>query len=564
MYKIKSALVLFTSLLVISNKTVAQAPSLPTKGILSKTVLGNISFNNNSTVDTIVKNWPIGNEYTLEVVAKVSSSIDRGLDIEARNGLLKGFRLTLDTTNLKRSDTLYKITSYRGGLAKGKYQTIRIAAKNDTANIYLNDKYVTSKAFSVIKDIVVSSYKETDSVNNAILGANLISNWDTGSGKPTANGWSNSYSNNFFANANATTSGTSRFLDITETAYPHTYNGKSFTGRVMLVRWDGGTPSFQNAVYSFPVSLVANTLYNFSWLYSSYNGGKTPFNITVGIGTTANILDRFSQKTFATDTTAKSLRYSDFSFITPSTSGTYYITITSTNSIVFSISKLSISTLTPTPRFIFGKYYNTGAVNMDILSATYEEGAYAPDASLPLKIVEFTGLSTKKGNLLQWKTSNETNINYFVLERSIYPSNDYTPLATFATKSISSQVNEYSFNDENILCGKYVYRLKQVDKIGEYSFSNTVILQAQAAMSSLKVFPNPVYNSATFVLPTNDDRGDVEVLNMSGKIVVQQIGKKVEDGRLQLELKTLSKGLYLVNFRSNLTKKLYVISFEKL
>ena len=360
---------------------IAPIPSFPNKAALSQTVYGSRTFTNPSLADTVIKPWKISNAYTLEVVAKVNSSIGRGLDIEARNGLLKGFRLSLDSSLLYYSSNLNVIPSL-GTSVKGQYQTIRIAVQNDTAYIYQNGKYKTCNPISTIKDLIVDTNTETDSVNNAALGTNLISNWSgsgaTGSNsKPSNFGWLYSYSPpGIFNTANSTTN--VRYIDVTANSNTHIYNGNNYVGRVMFIRWDGGTTSYQNATYILPVTLEANTLYNFSWLYAFINNGIAPYNITVGVGTSVNTADRYAQKTFTASPTPKLLQYGNLSFVSLSTSGTYYITITSSNSTIFSIAELSLNKLTPTARFIFGKDYANGAVNIDILSISYDDGAFSP------------------------------------------------------------------------------------------------------------------------------------------------------------------------------------------
>ena len=413
MIKIKQTLILICALLLtISGKTFAQAPALTIKatGTLSQKLLGARTFSA-ATVDTSLQSISTMNSitgYTLEVVAKATSvGAGRGLDIEARNAAMKGFRISLDSNTLKRSDTITSITNYKSSLTKLISHTIRIAVKNDTANVYVNGTYITRRVCSTIKD--VSGNAETDTVFNASQGTNLISNW-SGSGatgttsKPSDFGWGFSYTN-LFDVANSVVAGTSRFLDVTSSSNPHTFlnTGGNFTGRVMLIRWDGGG-SYQTAVYSLPVTLAANTLYNFSWLYGFNSGGTAPYNITVGVGTTSSTSSRFAQKTFTSSSTAKALQYGAFSF-TSTAAGTYYITITSSNNTLFSIAQLSLNTLTPTPRFIIGKNYATGTVNMSVDSVYYDNsGAYAPVAN--------SWKGGTAGNTTAWYTN--TNWSYNV------------------------------------------------------------------------------------------------------------------------------------------------------
>lgn len=343
MIKRSTFFMLVTVVLCICRYAVAQNPNLPTKGTLSQTLLTSRNFTNGTAVDTVIK--PINGtaSYTLEVVAKVNSAVGRGLDIEGRNAALNGFRLSLDTANLKNTSSLTAATTLTASPA-GKDQTIRIAVRNDSAHIYQNGAYIQSQPVVAIKDIIggVESAGLT-----ASLSPNIITGWAgiTGNyaGAPNAYGWGYSGTTNtsLFAAANATTAGSSRFLDVntSTTSNVHTYNGTTYTGRVFYVRWDDPN---QNAVYYYPVTLEANTVYNFSML-SGYvsngvsGGGRT---VTVGVGTSNAVTDRFATHTFNTSGT-RDLARDNFAF-TSQAAGTYYLTVTG-DAGLFSIAELSLN-----------------------------------------------------------------------------------------------------------------------------------------------------------------------------------------------------------------------------
>ena len=371
----------------------AQAPNLPAKAALSQTVLSNKTFTNATQTDTVVKQQPIAASYTLEVVAKINSATGRGLDIEARNAGLKGFRLSLDAANLKATAPLTGQTTLSASNAAEEH-VIRVAVQNDTAHIYQNGAYLISKPVGTIKDIAAGV--ETDQLYNATVGPTLVSNWagtaPNNTGKPSDYGWAYTGSTNttLFATANSTTAGTSRYMDVNAASGSnlHTLNSATYIGRLLYLRWDGSAT--QNTVYSFPVTLEANTTYDFSMLHayiSNATGGKT---ITVGIGKTVAATDRYASRVFTT-TGTRALKKDDFYF-TAQEAGQYYLTITGDWGL-FSVGELALNKLEVNPRFIFGKNYATGAVDMEIISATYETGAFAPASIVtrPKQNVTLTG-----------------------------------------------------------------------------------------------------------------------------------------------------------------------------
>ncbi len=353
----------------------AQVPNLPTKASLSETILSSRAFSNGTQTDTVVKQRPIANDYTLEVVAKVNSATGRGLDIEARNAMVKGFRLSLDASVLKWTSSLNSSTALTSSDA-GKSQTIRIAVKDQSAHIYQNGVFVQTQALSTIKDIVGGV--ESDNLLNTSKGPNLVSNWagtaPNNTGRPSDYGWAYTGTTvNLFNTAN---SGSGiRYMDINASSGSnvHLYNGSPYVGRLMFIRWDGS--AYQNACFSYPVTLEANKTYDFSMLHAyvtNATGGKA---ITVGIGKTTATSGRFASHVFNTSGT-KVFKKENFVF-TSQEAGQYYLTFTG-NWALFSIAELAVNKIDVNPRFVFGKDYPSGAVDMEISSVTYEEGAYAP------------------------------------------------------------------------------------------------------------------------------------------------------------------------------------------
>lgn len=365
---------LFLSVGLLPVAATAQAPNLPKKDALANSILTGKTFNG-TALDTVVRPYTAAGDYTLQVSAKVNSATGRGLDIEARSALLKGFRLSLDASMLKWSSHLATIQGLSDN-ATGD-QVIRIAVKNDTAHIYQNGAYLLSKPVADVKDIVGGI--ESDEKLNVTYGANLIPGWagTTGNngGKPSDYGWDVPY-NAIFNTANAG-SGV-RYLDINGSSGStrHTYNGSAYVGRIMYMRWDNA--SLTGNAYSYPVTLEANTTYTFSMLLgyvSNASGGKT---VTAGIGKTISAGDRFASQTFTAIGT-QDFGLNSFTFTTTD-AGTYYLTFTG-DWALFSVADLGVKKLEALPRFIFGKNYTDGAVDMQITAATYEAGAYAPQTT---------------------------------------------------------------------------------------------------------------------------------------------------------------------------------------
>ncbi len=172
---------------------------------------------------------------------------------------------------------------------------------------------------------------------------NLLEGWD-GNGDTNQN---TSYPNNYgwnltvgsFNYANAS-SGV-RYIDVTS---GHTYSGSTYSGRLLMVRWDGSGSTSLTSVYSYPVVLEANTRYQFSWIYEWWNNASSP-ELTVNISTDKAGNTAIASQVFACSSSKNVLLQSDFDFYV--TEGqTYYITISANN--IAALCAIGELSLTPT------------------------------------------------------------------------------------------------------------------------------------------------------------------------------------------------------------------------
>ncbi|GAB2541146.1 LamG-like jellyroll fold domain-containing protein [Rufibacter soli] len=352
--------------------------------MLNSNLLSGRVFSNPTQADTVIRPYSIGENYTLEVVAKVNSATGRGLDLEARNAKAQGFRLSLDASTLKWTSALTSASQLATASA-GKNQTIRVAVQNGAAHIYQNGVFLQTQPVATIRDLVGGVEAGLPTV-----GSTLIPNWagiaPNNTGRPSDYGWAYTGSSNttLFNTANST-SGV-RYIDVNQTTNRHTLDGQTYFGRVMFIRWD--SEATRNTVYSYPVTLEANTTYNFSLLHAYWSNSTGGTSMRVGIGKTTSAADRLASQVLNTTGTA-TLKRDNFVF-TSQEAGKYYLTFTGDWGL-FTISDLAVKKLDASPRFLFGKNYPNGEVNMEISSATYAEGAYAPELSLnPGDPVEMT------------------------------------------------------------------------------------------------------------------------------------------------------------------------------
>lgn len=157
--------------------------------------------------------------------------------------------------------------------------------------------------------------------------SNLVENWD-GNGDtdqstsyPSTYGWDITTGSFNYANSGSGV----RYTDVTS---GHTLNGSNYSGRLMMVRWDGSGDTDVSSVFSYPVTLESNKRYAFSWIYEWWNNASSPV-LTVDICT-----DKAGKNSIATaDFNCSSrnlLQDGTFEFHVVE-NNTYYITIKTNN-----------------------------------------------------------------------------------------------------------------------------------------------------------------------------------------------------------------------------------------
>ncbi len=169
---------------------------------------------------------------------------------------------------------------------------------------------------------------------------------------------------------------------------------------------------------------------------------------------------------------------------------------------------------------------------------------------LPVKIGLFRAV--KKSSVLvelDWSTQYEQNSSHFEIQRST-DNNTWVSIGTVAAKGFNSGVASYQFRDASPEHGISLYRLKQVDIDGHFYFSD-VVRVSNSSETQLKVFPNPVANTAHIYLPVagSGSRYELQIINSNGTIVKQLIPGI--GNVLSLPANGMAAGTYLVRLLEN-------------
>lgn len=177
-----------------------------------------------------------------------------------------------------------------------------------------------------------------------------------------------------------------------------------------------------------------------------------------------------------------------------------------------------------------------------------------PGAPLSVNLVSFSGTKSGNDNLLQWKTSGETNSDHFELEYST-DGNNFLKIASIEAQGISSGLKDYSFLHQQILGKTAYYRLKIIDLDDKFRYSDVIpIKRDEIKYIVYPVYPNPFTEKMTVTIES-ETSATVELVlaDLTGKIVKTR-SALLKKGINKIELNqlgTLEPGTYFLRISND-------------
>lgn len=141
---------------------------------------------------------------------------------------------------------------------------------------------------------------------------------------------------------------------------------------------------------------------------------------------------------------------------------------------------------------------------------------------LPLTLLRFGIEKTINNNVqLTWQTTNEINTNYIDVERALN-DNNFKKINTQNANAGSTYYN-YTATDFNIQeSGTYYYRLKMVDKNGQFAYSEIKKVTVYFENENLSAHPNPIIKGDKIKLIWPNTNGSIafSIIDINGKVVM--------------------------------------------
>jgi hypothetical protein len=204
-----------------------------------------------------------------------------------------------------------------------------------------------------------------------------------------------------------------------------------------------------------------------------------------------------------------------------------------------------------------GKQINFSGVTLNdntVFSIITQKAA----SSLPATWLGFTAEAVNGNGVLNWKTSEEINVDYYAVEHSTDGLNFNVIGIQHAYNSMG--INDYNYTQQSLSAGTHYYRIRRVDRDGVYKYSDVKAIKI-SGVSAIQIRPNPVVGS-TLTLAVSIQQSaptSIQVVTMDGKVVMRNNTKLVQGlNTINLNVSDIPTGIYLVQIQLSgevITKK---------
>ncbi len=194
-----------------------------------------------------------------------------------------------------------------------------------------------------------------------------------------------------------------------------------------------------------------------------------------------------------------------------------------------------------------------GGCGNDFAMDDVQFSACPEGGSLP---VTFLGISARQkgsGVSVDWSSSQEINSSHFDILKSADGNTNWELVASINAAGNSSSVKKYSAFDPKPFSGINFYRVRQVDKDGNFTYTKTVSVNLNFAKIGISVLTNPFHNSLTvdFTSATTQPVF-ARLIDITGKQVAMEKWTVATGSSTQYfsNINGLQQGMYILNITS--------------
>jgi len=165
---------------------------------------------------------------------------------------------------------------------------------------------------------------------------------------------------------------------------------------------------------------------------------------------------------------------------------------------------------------------------------------------LPIELVDMRATAVGEEVLVEWTTVTERGSASYIVERSS-DNISFSPIGQMDAAGESRERINYDLVDRTPYAGLNYYRVKQLDLDGSFEYSPVVTAMILHSENAIRVVPNPATDRIQILSPKHvTGTAVVEVLDLTGRIVLKRKMNILDDGLLMMEIGELVQGTYLV------------------
>ena len=213
-----------------------------------------------------------------------------------------------------------------------------------------------------------------------------------------------------------------------------------------------------------------------------------------------------------------------------------------------------------------GTAVNTGTTCIESGISNFSEFAIGSISDpLPVELCSFSSTTSDMSVVLKWETTTENdNIGFEIEKRA---DNNWQKVGFVEGAGTTNGPSSYSYSIKESKSGTFWYRLKQIDRNGNFKYSKEIEavigMKIPKELTLSSNYPNP-FNPTTnieFTFP-NEGTASLKVYNMLGQQVAELFNNHIASGilyRTTFDASHLSSGLYFSVLEFNgkkLTRKM--------
>ncbi|MCW5917096.1 MAG: T9SS type A sorting domain-containing protein, partial [Ferruginibacter sp.] len=136
---------------------------------------------------------------------------------------------------------------------------------------------------------------------------------------------------------------------------------------------------------------------------------------------------------------------------------------------------------------------------------------------LPFTLLSFNARTEGNRVKLEWKVTSELNMDKYIVEHSI----DGTHFSDIGERdAIANNGGEanYMLYHNKPVTGINYYRLRQIERDGNFEYSQIVAINFSKGLDAVSIFPNPA--TSFFKIETRNRIQEVRLVDLTGKLLV--------------------------------------------